>query len=162
MEYTSKDGVELETKYEHSDVIAFEAQQKEEKTISKLQQSLAGYFEAIGSRMISEADEMMIRQESNSSCRNADVLKVWLFNHASNPYPTLEDVTQLSSECDMSKHQIRNWFSNIRKRYWLPLREGREPANPLGHIIKVLSGPSPMEAQIISENQNEIDFEFET
>ncbi len=42
-------------------------------------------------------------------------LKKWLFNHIEEPYLQEEDYKQLEQQSSLSRAQIKNWFTNIRK-----------------------------------------------
>uniref|UniRef100_A0AC34GEN4 Homeobox domain-containing protein n=1 Tax=Panagrolaimus sp. ES5 TaxID=591445 RepID=A0AC34GEN4_9BILA len=63
---------------------------------------------------------------SATSCRQYKVhvnrdsskpLQEWMNAHLSNPYPTTREVEQLSQQTGFTFKQIRNWFTNSRRRY---------------------------------------------
>lgn len=51
------------------------------------------------------------------------ILKAWLVSpeHFHHPYPTLQDQAQLMAETGIDKKQLKNWFTNARRRIWKPL-----------------------------------------
>uniref|UniRef100_A0A914XTP4 Homeobox domain-containing protein n=1 Tax=Panagrolaimus superbus TaxID=310955 RepID=A0A914XTP4_9BILA len=44
-------------------------------------------------------------------------LQEWMNQHITDPYPTHRDVQQLSKQTGFTFKQIRNWFTNSRRRY---------------------------------------------
>jgi hypothetical protein len=44
-------------------------------------------------------------------------LQDWMIANITNPYPTTRDVQQLSNATGFTYKQIRNWFTNSRRRY---------------------------------------------
>lgn len=62
------------------------------------------------------------------------LLKAWLISpeHFHHPYPTAEDQARLMAQTGIDKKQLKNWFTNARRRIWKPLvrdkaeREGAE------------------------------------
>ena len=50
-------------------------------------------------------------------------LKSWLLSplHFSHPYPTPSDAAQLMRETGIDKKQLKNWFTNARRRIWKPM-----------------------------------------
>ncbi|KAF9434703.1 hypothetical protein BGZ76_007570 [Entomortierella beljakovae] len=49
------------------------------------------------------------------------VLKSWLVQNATHPYPTEEEKTRLSEATQLSMNQISNWFINARRRILQPI-----------------------------------------
>ncbi|KAF9184658.1 hypothetical protein BGZ51_003201 [Haplosporangium sp. Z 767] len=49
------------------------------------------------------------------------VLKNWLVQHATHPYPTEDEKMRLSEETRLSMNQISNWFINARRRILQPI-----------------------------------------
>jgi len=64
------------------------------------------------------------------------ILKLWFLVHQSDPYPTKEEKERLMKETGLSTIQLKNWFSNIRKRHWHPIRTGSR--RPRSHVEYVL------------------------
>jgi hypothetical protein len=64
------------------------------------------------------------------------ILKLWFLVHQADPYPTKEEKEQLIKETGLSMIQLKNWFSNIRKRHWHPIRTGSR--RPRSHVEYVL------------------------
>ena len=50
-------------------------------------------------------------------------LKAWLLSpeHFSHPYPTPQDQAILMNETGIDKKQLKNWFTNARRRIWKPM-----------------------------------------
>uniref|UniRef100_A0AC35GDY2 Homeobox domain-containing protein n=1 Tax=Panagrolaimus sp. PS1159 TaxID=55785 RepID=A0AC35GDY2_9BILA len=48
---------------------------------------------------------------------SAKPLQDWMNAHITDPYPTRSDVKQLSMQTGFTFKQIRNWFTNNRRRY---------------------------------------------
>ena len=60
-----------------------------------------------------------VRRGSLTQVQN-NVLRLWLFRHFADPYPTAAEKQQLMQECQMDDTQIGNWFINSRVRIWKP------------------------------------------
>lgn len=66
-------------------------------------------------------------------------LKAWLLSpeHFSHPYPTPQDQAMLMQKTGIDKKQLKNWFTNARRRIWKPMlkkqiESGQLSANPSG------------------------------
>jgi hypothetical protein len=53
-----------------------------------------------------------------------NALEKWTFAHAANPYPSAEDKAELASKAGLPPGSVHHWFSNMRKRKYLKLRDG--------------------------------------
>ncbi|EPQ26184.1 uncharacterized protein PFL1_06120 [Pseudozyma flocculosa PF-1] len=53
-----------------------------------------------------------------------DLLKSWLLDHASHPYPTEDEKRSLCSMTGLTLQQVSNWFINARRRILLPGTNG--------------------------------------
>jgi hypothetical protein len=53
-----------------------------------------------------------------------DLLKAWLLDHASHPYPTEDEKRRLCSVTGLSISQVSNWFINARRRILVPQGSG--------------------------------------
>ena len=60
------------------------------------------------------------------------VLKAWMLSpeHVDHPYPSDAEKQRLAAEATITVKQVSVWFTNARKRLWLPLRQAgwRRPA----------------------------------
>lgn len=56
-----------------------------------------------------------------------DILKKWLFEHSSHPYPDEDEKDQLSLLTNLTLTQVSNWFINARRRL-LHVNQPRVPA----------------------------------
>lgn len=66
-------------------------------------------------------------------------LKAWLLSpeHFSHPYPTPQDQAMLMQKTGIDKKQLKNWFTNARRRIWKPMlkkqiESGQLTATPSG------------------------------
>lgn len=50
-------------------------------------------------------------------------LKAWLLSpeHFTHPYPTPQDQIMLMQQTGIDKKQLKNWFTNARRRIWKPM-----------------------------------------
>lgn len=50
-------------------------------------------------------------------------LKAWLLSpeHFTHPYPTPQDQVMLMQKTGIDKKQLKNWFTNARRRIWKPM-----------------------------------------
>lgn len=50
-------------------------------------------------------------------------LKAWLLSpeHFTHPYPTPQDQAMLMEKTGIDKKQLKNWFTNARRRIWKPM-----------------------------------------
>jgi len=50
-------------------------------------------------------------------------LKAWLLSpeHFTHPYPTPQDQAILMEKTGIDKKQLKNWFTNARRRIWKPM-----------------------------------------
>lgn len=64
-------------------------------------------------------------------------LKAWLLSpeHFTHPYPTPQDQAMLMQKTGIDKKQLKNWFTNARRRIWKPMlkkqiEQGKLSATP--------------------------------
>jgi hypothetical protein len=74
-------------------------------------------------------------------------LKSWLLSpeHFTHPYPTPQDQIMLMHKTGIDKKQLKNWFTNARRRIWKPmlkkqLEAGKLAAAAAGGTLSVTSG----------------------
>ena len=60
------------------------------------------------------------RQRANLSRAAIVVLKEWLHQHFTHPYPDDRQKQTLTESCGVNLAQLNNWFINTRVRYWKP------------------------------------------
>ncbi|PWN41916.1 hypothetical protein IE81DRAFT_153562 [Ceraceosorus guamensis] len=53
-----------------------------------------------------------------------DLLKTWLLDHATHPYPTDDEKRRLCSITGLAMSQVSNWFINARRRILVPNSTG--------------------------------------
>lgn len=77
-------------------------------------------------------------------------LKAWLLSpeHFTHPYPTPQDQIMLMQKTGIDKKQLKNWFTNARRRIWKPmlkkqLEQGKLTATGAGGGGVAVSGAVP-------------------
>ncbi|SNX81817.1 uncharacterized protein MEPE_00522 [Melanopsichium pennsylvanicum] len=65
-----------------------------------------------------------------------DLLKTWLLEHASHPYPTEDEKRQLCSMTGLTLSQVSNWFINARRRILLPTGANGSPGGSTAAQVK--------------------------
>jgi hypothetical protein len=66
-------------------------------------------------------------------------LKAWLLSpeHFTHPYPTPQDQVMLMNKTGIDKKQLKNWFTNARRRIWKPMLKKQLES---GNLQKTTSG----------------------
>mmetsp|Transcript_25637 Transcript_25637/g.47777 ORF Transcript_25637/g.47777 Transcript_25637/m.47777 type:complete len:797 (-) Transcript_25637:5-2395(-) len=71
-------------------------------------------------------------------------LKAWLLSpeHFTHPYPTPQDQVILMQKTGIDKKQLKNWFTNARRRIWKPmlkkqLEQGKLQATGAGGVVAI-------------------------
>ena len=64
------------------------------------------------------------------------VLTTWLLESSNAPYPNAEERAELSAQSGLNTLQIKNWFTNCRKRHWKPVSLGRAPCSWIDFAIR--------------------------
>ena len=61
------------------------------------------------------------------------ILKAWLLSpeHFTHPYPTPQDQIMLMEKTGIDKKQLKNWFTNARRRIWKPMLKKQLEAGKL-------------------------------
>lgn len=75
-----------------------------------------------------------------------DLLKSWLLEHASHPYPTEDEKRSLCSMTGLTLSQVSNWFINARRRILLPTGANGSPGGTTAAQVKAAfsaDSPSP-------------------
>lgn len=74
-------------------------------------------------------------------------LKAWLLSpeHFTHPYPTPQDQVLLMQKTGIDKKQLKNWFTNARRRIWKPmlkkqLEQGKIAQTGTGGVVAVAPG----------------------
>ncbi|WFD29715.1 homeodomain super [Malassezia sp. CBS 17886] len=57
-----------------------------------------------------------------------DLLKSWLLEHASHPYPTEEEKRDMCERTGLDICQVSNWFVNARRRILAPQAAAQNPS----------------------------------
>ncbi|XP_034023746.1 homeobox protein Meis3 isoform X2 [Thalassophryne amazonica] len=69
-----------------------------------------------------------------------NIMRAWLFQHLTHPYPSEEQKKQLSQDTGLTILQVNNWFINARRRIVQPMidqsnRSGQGPYSPEGAAL---------------------------
>ena len=59
-----------------------------------------------------------------------DILSSWFKAHKQHPYPTTKEKLELMRETELSRFQIRQWFTNARRRSGIKERSPQEAKDP--------------------------------
>lgn len=72
-----------------------------------------------------------------------NILRAWLFQHLTHPYPSEDQKKQLAQDTGLSILQVNNWFINARRRIVQPMIDQSNRAGPPGYPSPDL-GPAAM------------------
>ncbi|XP_041352627.1 homeobox protein Meis1-like isoform X2 [Gigantopelta aegis] len=62
-----------------------------------------------------------------------NIMRAWLFQHLSHPYPSEEQKKQLAQDTGLTILQVNNWFINARRRIVQPMIDQSNRAGPGAH-----------------------------
>jgi len=62
-----------------------------------------------------------------------NILRAWLFQHLTHPYPSEDQKKQLAQDTGLSILQVNNWFINARRRIVQPMIDQSNRAGPSGY-----------------------------
>lgn len=106
------------------------------------------------------SDEVAPREKSKVKKRGifpksaTNIMKAWLFQHLSHPYPSEEQKRQLAQETHLTILQVNNWFINARRRIVQPMidasnRAGKPTLVPFkAHGMRTPNPESPTPLQL--------------
>ncbi|XP_029350904.1 homeobox protein Meis1a [Echeneis naucrates] len=63
-----------------------------------------------------------------------NILRAWLFQHLTHPYPSEEQKKQLAQDTSLTILQVNNWFINARRRIVQPMIDQTNRAGPVGGV----------------------------
>ena len=89
-------------------------------------------------RMGKEIDDVQqllkfLRETRSSNKKSAleswktEILRGWLFANKMEPYPSVDEKRELMKAAGLTHQQLRNWFSNFRKRQFFPALNEKKP-----------------------------------
>ena len=85
-------------------------------------------------------DTRLMTREKDFPKVVTNILRAWLIQHLTRPYPTKDEKKQLCQETGLSIHQVNNWFSNARRRIIQPMIYQSNLAGPSAGLSRY---PSP-------------------
>eukprot|EP00639_Heterosigma_akashiwo_P005970 CAMPEP_0194570192 /NCGR_PEP_ID=MMETSP0292-20121207/7602_1 /TAXON_ID=39354 /ORGANISM="Heterosigma akashiwo, Strain CCMP2393" /LENGTH=270 /DNA_ID=CAMNT_0039420585 /DNA_START=267 /DNA_END=1079 /DNA_ORIENTATION=+ len=70
-------------------------------------------------------DNMHDTIDDSISTTSTEILKAWILSaeHFCHPYPTPKEKKELQAQTGLSSLQLKNWFTNARRRTWRPLMQ---------------------------------------
>lgn len=73
----------------------------------------------------SDSSAVNVRSRCNLHHSAVAVLKAWMMSpeHFDHPYPDEKDKAELTARAGITVKQLTVWFTNARKRLWVPLRK---------------------------------------
>jgi len=79
---------------------------------------------------LEEDEQMMVDEEDKGKKRRSKlpgrsiaILRDWFIDHVDKPYPTTAEKAALANKAQLLVSQTNNWFTNTRKRFWMPFVE---------------------------------------
>mmetsp|Transcript_17895 Transcript_17895/g.20385 ORF Transcript_17895/g.20385 Transcript_17895/m.20385 type:complete len:659 (+) Transcript_17895:211-2187(+) len=91
-------------------------------------------------------------------------LKAWLLSpeHFTHPYPTPQDQLMLMQKTGIDKKQLKNWFTNARRRIWKPmlkkqLEQGKIAQTGSGAVVALPPGVAINSAPPIADYTTVVD-----
>lgn len=83
-----------------------------------------------------------------------NIMRQWLFNHFSHPYPSEEQKRKLSCETGLSILQVNNWFINARRRIVQPMIDASNRSGSIRGSHQSISASIPNVNQIGIDSSN--------
>lgn len=68
------------------------------------------------------------RRRGNLPKSTTALLRSWLYDHTSHPYPSEDEKNQLAAQTGLTINQISNWFINARRRILQPSESTKGPS----------------------------------
>lgn len=76
-------------------------------------------------------------KKQNFSRWQKSILKKWFIQHADNPYLKEESRNELALKTGLDQRQVSNWFTNVRKRIWQPIKKKNKNKGAKDLMLKV-------------------------
>eukprot|EP00742_Colponemidia_sp_Colp-10_P005222 GILJ01005579.1.p1 GENE.GILJ01005579.1~~GILJ01005579.1.p1 ORF type:complete len:482 (-),score=74.24 GILJ01005579.1:287-1732(-) len=84
-------------------------------------QDLQDKYETAVQKLHQDKDGITPKKRGKLPKDATDLLKQWLAQHFTHPYPTDHEKKELASAAKIEVAQVTNWFTNARKRLWQPM-----------------------------------------
>ena len=78
------------------------------------------------------------QKKLNFTPSQTSILKKWFIQHADNPYLKDESKNELSLKTGLDPKQVANWFTNVRKRTWQPIKKKNKNKGKSKHFDIIL------------------------
>ena len=111
----------------------------EKRGTSKVRDDLSEAGDASNANVGSCDDDDPTGKSKNSKKRGifpkvaTNILRAWLFQHLTHPYPSEDQKKQLAQDTGLSILQVNNWFINARRRIVQPMIDQSNRAGPSGY-----------------------------
>jgi len=94
------------------------------------------------------------KRRSKLPLRAILIFRKWFTEHVRHPYPTPAEKKDLAREAGLSTKQTNNWFTNTRKRFWVPYMNKLKAQQQL-QMARGLVAPAalpPTQEELFSES----------
>ena len=76
-------------------------------------------------------------KKQNFTRWQTSILKKWFIQHADNPYLKEDSRNELAMQTGLDQRQVSNWFTNVRKRIWQPIKKKNKNKGTKELMLKV-------------------------
>jgi hypothetical protein len=76
-------------------------------------------------------------KKQNFTRQQTSILKKWFIMHADYPYLKEDNRNELARKTGLDPRQVSNWFTNVRKRIWQPIKKRNKNKGTKDLMLKV-------------------------